>query len=588
MARLVLLFILLFPSLSWAIALQVKISGLDDKMAASIRSDLHIQHAITEPKLTETRIQNLFFLAENQIITTLQARGYYHAKVNQSLTKIDGSTPDQDTWVASFDIELGKPTILQNIELSVDGPGRDNPRIKPFLALKKLIPGKVLTHEDYEDTKEKLLSDFNSIGYLKANFSQHTIEVNKQDYKANIIIKINTDILFVFGKVHFEENIYPEEFLSRYVPFKPGQAYETQKLIDFQQNLETADLFSKIRFDPTVSFDNAQDNTVPIDVRLTPKPKNRYSGSVGYGTDTGPRASVGWLHRRAHTQGHKILTNLTASKVRRAGKINYIIPGKRAATDRYTLGVVVQEDRFDEIYSRKSEIFANNFLKRGNTESLYGINCFTETFRIVPTDPKRTKNYLLPNAKWTWTHSDLKDDLEHGIKLEFQIRGGMKKVLSDNNVLQTEASAKRIYLVGDKMRLLLRANAGAVATKDFASLPPSLRFFTGGDESVRGYAYNSLGPKLIPGNLASDTIGGRYLFVASAELERQIYDKISGVVFFDAGNAAMKFTGPLAMSPGFGIRYSTPLGNFRADLAKPMNMVINKHWRLHITFGTDF
>lgn len=582
------LLILCIPSLASAIGLQVDITGLPEKLNESVRADLHIQHAISEPKLTEARIHNLYDLAESQILATLQAKGYYHSKVTAELAKIDGTTPDQDKWVAHYTIELGKATTILSVELNVDGPGKDNPKIKPFLIMKKLVPGNILTHEDYEDTKEKLLSDLNSIGYLKASFTQNVIEIDKTEHSAKIKFSIETGIIYVFGKVSFVDKLYSDELLDRYIPFKAGQPYETQKLIEFQQNLEKADLFSKIRFDPTVNLDEPLNNTVPIEVRLTAKPRNRYTGSVGYGTDTGPRASVGWLHRRTETEGHKVLTNITASKIRRAGKINYIIPGKRAATDRYILGAIIQEDHFNDIYSRKSEIFGNSGIKRGKTETLYGVNLFTETYRIIPSDPKRTKNYLLPNARWTWTDSDSKDDLEYGTQFDLRIRGGAKGILSDNNVIQTEAVARKIILVAEKTRLLFRTNLGAVTTKDFLALPPSLRFYSGGDTSVRGYRYNSLGPKVNSLDGKSEAIGGRYLFVASAELERTIIDKLRAAVFFDAGNVAMKFKGPLAMSPGVGIRYNTPIGNFRVDVAKPLNLVVNKHWRINMTFGTDF
>ena len=356
------IFLLAVPSLTWAITLQVNITGLNEKLSESVSADLHIQHAVSEPKLTAVRIHNLYDLAESQISATLQAKGYYHSKITSELTKIDGSTPDQDKWLADYTIEVGKPTTISSIELNVDGPGKDNPRIKPFLILKKLRRGNILTHEDYEDTKEQLLSDFNSLGYLKATFTEHAIEVDKTEYAAKIKFSIDTGIIYMFGKVTFVDKLYSDELLNRYIPFKTGQPYETPKLIEFQQNLEKADLFSKIRFDPTVNLDDPLDNTVPIEVRLTPKPRNRYTGSVGYGTDTGPRASVGWLHRRTQTAGHKILTNITASQIRRAGKINYIIPGKRAATDRYILGLIVQEDHIN-YRSRKSEIFANTGIK---------------------------------------------------------------------------------------------------------------------------------------------------------------------------------------------------------------------------------
>jgi translocation and assembly module TamA len=594
MLKIIASIILFIPTLCFAISLDVEIKGVPQPLADIIRGDLHLQQATTEPKLTVARIQNLFDLSDEQITATLQAKGYYHSKLNKTLITIVGATPDKDKWIASFTINLGKPTRIAKVIINVEGSGKDDPRLQRYLKAPKLVQGKVLIHEDYENTKEKMISDFNSIGYLQADFSENVLEVDRSSYSTNVRITINTGMLYVFGKVSFIDCIYSDYLLNRYIPFHAGEPYNLKKLMEFQSNLESADLFSKIRFDPITNFENENDIVVPIKVRLTAKPRNRYSGSVGYGTDTGVRGSLGWLHRRTKTPGHKILTQLNLSKVLNTAKLNYIIPGEQAATDRYVIGTTGQEEHIKNLRTRKGEVYVNKIIKRGMLESSYGINYFIESFHITATDVKQTKKYLLPNAKWSLLNTvekpedDEGDDFDYGTRVDLSVRGGFRKVLSATDVIQVEAHAKQIWPLFDQTRLLLRANVGSVTSRNFNALPPSLRFFTGGDDSVRGFAYESIGPRAIKGNPNSDNIGGRYLLVMSAEVERKVYDQITGVLFFDAGNASMNFGGPLAMGPGFGVRYRTPIGNFRVDLAKPLNTVINKHWRIHVTFGTDF
>jgi translocation and assembly module TamA len=581
-------FLLVLPTIICALSLQVKVSGVDENLRKSILAELHIHQATTEPKVTVARIRNLYDLAEKQIIETLQAKGYYDSKVTQELVKTAGETEDKDLWVASFHIDLGKPTKISKVSVIVDGLGKDDKRIKELLDTPLLAPGKVLSHADYEDTKERLISDINAIGYLQAEFTENSMLVDRANLRADITFKINTGMLYRFGKITFEDCMYPDSLLVRYLPFHTGEPYNLNKLMDFQNNLESADLFSKIRFDPSNNLDDPNDNVVPINVRLTPKPRNRYTGSVGYGTDTGPRASVGWLHRRTATPGHKVLSLVSVSKILRTAKLNYIIPGKQAATDSYIFGANLQEEHIIDLRSRKAELSFTKTQKRGKLESFYGINYFTEHFRLTPSMPSLTKNYLLPNAKWIWIHANPKDDYDFGTRLDLGIRGGLKSVLSATNVVQTEFGVKQVIPLIDKTRLLFRVNGGSVTSREFGKLPPSLRFFTGGDESVRGFAYNSLGPREIKGDPRSDNIGGKYLFVISAEIERKLYQELSGAIFYDTGNAVMKFDVPLAKAAGFGVRYKTPIGNFRVDLAKPLNTVLNKHWRIHVTFGTDF
>lgn len=578
--------LLLLPCITFAAELKINIKGTSPELTNIIRNDLHLHQATSESKLTTSRIKNLFHLAEEQITATLEAKGYYSSSIHSSLNLQPDTIPEQEKWLAVFIINPGKVTKISDINIEITGPGATNPKLKQLLKTPKLIPGNTITHENYEDTKDDLLADLNALGYLQASFEENIIEINRNDYIANIKFKIYTGEQYVFGKVTFNKTSYPYDFLIKFAPFHPGDAYELEKLIEFQSNLEGSDLFSKIRFDTINNLSDPNNTVVPIHVRLDQKLNNRYSGSVGYGTDTGFRGSLAWLHRRADTEGHKVFTSILASQVRSIAQLNYIIPGSHPATDKYILGVLGQVEKFEELYSRKAEISGNKIMKRGKLESMYGIWYFTETFRIVHGDPTINKKYLLPTAKWVWTDAKTTDEFEFGTRCDIRIRGGIQGVMSDNSVGEIEANAKKIFPMTQQMRLLLRTNLGAVASHSFDLLPPSLRFFAGGDESVRGYAYNSLGPLADPGDPDSTT-GGRYLFIASGEIEHKLYEKISGVVFFDAGNTALSMKMPLALGTGVGIRYKTPVGKFRLDLAKPLNTVVNKHWRVHVNFGTD-
>lgn len=579
--------ILIFlPGVSFATVLEVKISGVNKAIETSIRNDLHLQQAITEPKLTSARIRNLYQLAPEQITSVLQANGYYNSKVTEELIRQPGDTVENDQWLASFVITLGEPTTIKSINIEVSGPGKDNPKIKSFYNTPKLMKGKIITHENYENSKEELLTNFNSIGYLQANFTQHILEIDRHNNTADIKLTIDTGVQYRFGKITFIDSVYPDSFLLRFAPFKTGDPYELQKLIDFQKNLEQADLFNKIRFDPLNDLSDPHNTVIPINVRIYLKPHNRYTGSVGYGTDTGARASLSWLHRFTSTPGHRAITDIYTSQRRSTARANYIIPGTQPATDKYVFGALGQTENFEELFSRKAEVSGSRIIKRGKIESMYGLWYFTETYRIVHGSPTLNKKYLLPTAKWIWIDHHDTDEFELGNRLDLKVRFGAKALFSDHNVAQIEANAKKIFPLTDKTRFLARSTIGAVASQEFSNLPPSLRFFTGGDDTVRGFAYNSLGPLANPQDKDSTT-GGRYLFIISGELERRIYHEFSGVIFYDAGNTALSTKIPLAMGAGAGVRYKTAIGSFKFDLAKPLNDVTNKHWRVHINFGAD-
>lgn len=577
--------LLLIPNIVFATSLEVNINGVSGHLAKRIKNDLSLEKSIYEDKLSEDRIKNLYQIANEEIEETLQANGYYNSQIKTNLSK-QAKTNEPEYWIANFTIVLGTPTTIANIEISILGPGKSDEKLQKTLVTPKLRVGQVLVHENYEDTKEELLANLTAEGYLQAKFTRSVIEVDRKSNTANIKFAIATGNQYTFGKITFIDKVYNYDFLIKFAPFKPGDPYELQKLIDFQNNFDSVDLFSKVRFDTLNDLEDPNNTVVPIQVRLTERPKNRYIGSIGYDTDIGAKASLGWLHRRRSTDGHTIYTNLSVSQRLSIVKANYVIPGSRPATDKYVLGILGQIETFEELYSRKAEISASKIFRRGKLETTYGVWYFTETFRIAHALPTLNKIYLLPTAKWRWLDTHNRANYEFGTRVDFKIRAGARFLFSDNSAAQFELNAKKIFPINDSARFLMRTSLGAVASKEFSILPPSLRFFTGGDDTVRGFAYNSLGPLAVPSDPDSVT-GGRYLLIISGEFEHKIYDKISGVIFLDSGNAALSTKIPLAFGAGFGVRYRTPIGNLRLDLAKPLNTVVNKHWRVHVNFGVD-
>ncbi|HAI23845.1 MAG TPA: outer membrane protein assembly factor, partial [Alcanivorax sp.] len=117
---------------------------------------------------------------------------------------------------------------------------------------------------------------------------------------------------------------------------------------------------------------------------------------------------------------------------------------------------------------------------------------------------------------------------------------------------------------------------------DVTELPASIRFFAGGDASVRGFAYESLGPLDNDG----EVIGGRHLLVGSLEYDHPISEQWSLAVFTDAGNAFNNFDDyEIRHSAGFGVRWRSPLGPIRVDFARGIEE--GREWRLHLSMGPD-
>lgn len=563
------------------ITLSIKINGIKSDIIKSIQSDLSIYKLTTERKVTKSRLNNLYSISEKQIISTLSALGYYTPNVISKLQEISNGK-----FYVEYNISTGHATKIRSINISVI-PNNNNPNIIKNLQTNNLKINDIITHENYENAKNHILSNMQEQGYLNVKFKTSTLSINRKNNTADINLIVELGKLFYFGDIYFIDYPYPETLLKRYIPFGNGTPYTLENISKIQKNLYDSDLFSKVRLEPKPDFNNPENIFVPVGIRLTNKPSNRYLASIGYGTDTSLRASASWQHKRNSMPGHRFGTKLQASKIKKQAEINYLIPGKFAATDKYLFTGAIAEEEIDYKYSLKYEIAANNIKQRGKFQQVWRLQYFTELFRLTPSTPKQTKKFLLPTIKFNWSNIKDINCTPCGSKMEFRAIIGSKSLFSSTNIIQSEILLKHVYDINETSFLSIQGNFGATIANDFKNIPFSLRFFAGGDNSVRGFSYRSLGPSRLDRNGKTVVVGGKHLIVINTELEKEIMAPVNLAIFFDAGKAYNKFNSKPALGTGIGGRIKTPLGAFKADIAKPLNTVKNKHLRLHFSFSSE-
>jgi translocation and assembly module TamA len=590
------LVLLVFTSNLFAINLEVNITGVNKELKQLINNELTLYSAISEPKLTKRRIHNLYDLSIPEIATVLESSGYYNSNIKRKIT----STTDEH-WIITFNIDCGPQVRINKIVFKASGPGKDNPNLnKAFDAdLEHIKSGQVFTHDKYEDTKTSLLQALNQYGYLKAHIIVASVNLNRDLNLADIFLELETGIRFKFGEVDFDCNHFKDDLLRRYIPFKANEDYTLAKIQEFHKNLESSEFFKKIRIDTMPDFLN---DIVNIHVRLETKPLSRYYGNIGYGTTSGARIGLGWNRTLESQPGHKIGANTKLSAMKKSANLSYAIPGKQAANDHYIFSINVLEEKIEERYSLKSEASFTKEIKRKNIELNYSVDYFGEKFRLTKNAKKNLKKFLLPGFRIIWFH-------ENNFKINFFIRLAHKGLASDGSLAFIDLNTKKIFTINDDNKFIIRTELGTVVSKDFAQLPPSLRFFAGGDYSVRGFKYKSIGPsepQLIPTPAVDPNapapltpaepkyknvvVGGKHLFIMNFEYERRIYKDLGAAIFFDMGNAfnCINAKSKLAMGAGIGARYKTPIGSIRIDFAKPLYMGDKKKIMIHLSFGADF
>lgn len=561
-------------SVANADTLHVEIEGLDAELRDNVLALLDAAREQASRDLTGDRIQLLHRQAEAEIRSALEPFGYYRPSIDKTLTH------EGDAWRARYDIVPGPRMPIGQLELSITGDGANDSAFAAWRAKLPLAVGSALLHARYEETKRALSRLAADRGYFDARFTRNEIRVDLDRYTAAVFLDFDTGPRYRFGPVEFkvEGNLSPD-WLSRYVGFEDGEPFDAASIADLQRDLFGTDYFSTVDIQPMPA--RARNGRVPIEVTMVQRKRDRYTTGVGYGTDTGARGTLGWERRYIGDRGQKFTSKLKVSQVRAGVSTQYTIPVYRPATDRIAFTANWTHDYPDTSDSRTLETGSSLTRGFGNWLLTGSLNVHRERFEVA--NDRGETTLLIPGTSALLVRTDDRIVARRGYRWQLDLRGASEDVVSDLSFLQGRAQLKVIQALGARGRLIARTDGGATRTDDFEDLPATLRFFAGGDNSVRGYAYQSIGPV----NAEGEVTGGKYLLVGSIEYEHAVYKKWSAAVFYDVGNAFLGAGEAFKAGTGIGVRWRSPLGNIRLDVANAVSEP-DRPWRIHFTLGPDF
>ena len=556
-----------------AVPLTVHIKGLEQKLHDHVASYLDISQEQDNTALSLARLQRLHQQAPRQIQTALQVYGFYEPRIQADLKQ------EGEVWVATYTIDPGTPIRIGAVELQVDGEGRENPAIKKALASFPVKKDQVFIQPKYDQARDNLFRTAIEQGFLDARFSRREARVDLPNYTVSIILHLQTGKRYFFGPVSFVQTAMDETFLRRYLTFKPGDPYNPNTLLKLQAALSDSGLFQTVDVSPGKA--RAVAYHVPIVLTLTGRKRTEWRFGLGYATDTGPRGSIEYNHIVGRS-GHTFASKLLLSQTKKSISAGYTIPLADPVKER--LGYSARYS--DEIVEGRESLISGLSVSHTSTlannwERLMSLNYDREVYTISG-EPEATGRALYPVYSLSKIEADNRIYTRNGYRIYFEVRGGNKNLLSDTNYAQVRTGLKWIHELGNTSRLLLRGDFGSTNVAYLSDMPLSQRFFAGGDNSVRGYAYNELGPRDSFGNV----VGGKHLLVGSVEYERRIKGNWSAAVFYDVGNAINSMSDPLVKGAGFGLRWNSPVGPVRFDFAWALSKPTDR-FRLHIVIGPD-
>ncbi len=557
--------------------LKIEVTGIEepearDNLLAALAPSpgIEIDGKVNRPWLEYYRRR-----APQLAVEALKPFGYYHAEADTQLAVLDG-----EIFRLTVNVRPGEPLRVAALELRLNGPGAGQKALVKLVREFPLKEGGTLRQDLYDRAKEELLDHALALGYLDAATPVHAIAIDPERNQARVELTVETSERYLFGPARLEGGeAYPRDFLARYLAFAPGEPFSQEALGQTQLNFLNSDRFRDVVI--TAQPDAAEELRVPVDLRLTPSREVRLRPGIGYGTDTGARASVNFRHLNVFGLGHEFSAELKAAERQQSFLLGYILPDRSDLNSQLALTGGYDAEETDSYDSRKIflEGRQTRALPRGRLVAAY-LKLLREDYTIGGEDARET--LLLPGAEYTQRRYDDPRQPRKGYLYRLEVRGTHQALGSAVNLLQAIGEGRLLRPLPAGFSLLLRAQAASTwQDSEFDAIPPSLRFFAGGDQSVRGYAWQSLGPKDDKGKV----IGGKHLLVGSVELERPLAGNWGVALFYDAGNAFDSFSDyELAQGAGLGVRYYTPVGPLRIDLARQVG-VSDPSFRLHLSIG---
>ena len=548
---------------------------IEDYKIKGINGDLEKNVALYLKQLKgEKPTRTLQRYAKKQVQNSIKALGYYSPTIEVEFNKDDSELVVK--------IERGPATRIDTINITLNGEGKNDTQLQTIIKNTNLKQGDVLNHGNYESAYKKIESMLLERGYFDAKWPARKLEVSIKKNSAVVTFVINTGVRYQYGSIEITSDTPAEKYIRSLAPFTQGQPYKSTYIADYNLKLSSTPYFASVRvYADITARKNAQ---VPIKVEVIPKPANSFEIGGGFSTDLGPRVRFKWSKPWITEDGHYLDTNMNIAEKQQDLSMAYTVPVDDPNDDlwRFSVGYKLEDELADDTYS---EILTAQLQRQWLTEDKWVRTAFLrrdqETFRLGD-DPKESTEMLMPGI--SYARKNLKGGTTPywGEQWLISAEFGLDDVLSSTNLLRVQLQHAWLRTYLNKHLVFLKANVGAMLVDDINNVPYSLRFYAGGDQSVRGFAYQSISPENEDGEL----IGGKYLLSGTMEYNYQFAQNWRAALFVDGGTATNDFSDEFEVGAGFGFRYLTPVGPIRIDHAWGLTKE-SKSTRLSITIGPE-
>ncbi|MBY8976565.1 BamA/TamA family outer membrane protein [Rhodobacteraceae bacterium NNCM2] len=598
----------LFKPPKTLVSYDTEIKGLPNEDMVDIA-----ESALSTYKLQSDGAQSIPFLRrraqsdEATIQRLLRSRGYYNGSVEITVTETTPTTEEEIEEAVEtddddddekereakvvFDVTPGPQFNLLSHELQIESRGKH-----PEITAKEMgspVGGPAIAAK-IVDAETKAVVTLKDAGFPYTTRGKRKALADLEQDTLEVTTPIDAGPLSVFGSVVFEglEEV-EEEYLRTYLDFEVGQTFSQQELEDYQTDLLSTDLFNTLSVRaPDEAPEGETPVALPIVVTAEERKKRTFSASARYNTDTGPSVLLGYENRNLFGSNETFTAEAEAGTEVQRLTFGYREPQYLRDGQDFVAGLNLEHDDNDAFNAYTATLTAG--LQRELTpEWTVGAGGLIEASLIENPGEDDSTSYLggIPVFASYDGANDLLNPTK-GIRFRADVTpyaGIFDSEFVDFLKIDT-VGATYFDLTGqEKYILAARGRLGTIVADSLDSVPKTIRLYSGGGGSIRGYEQRSIGPL----DSDNDPIGGLSVVELGGELRAQFYGDLGGVLFVGAGAVSEEiypsFTDGLQVGAGFGLRYYSPAGPIRVDVAFPVNKrPSDSAFQLYFSIGQAF
>ncbi|ATC95232.1 autotransporter assembly complex protein TamA [Pseudoalteromonas tunicata] len=546
---------------------KIVIKGVDSALEDNVRSYLADTLDAEPSAYLKTRI-------EQQAAQALKALGYYQPNITTQFISNKNNTQLELT------IEPNEPTRIAKLDVQIIGEGAADPELQVVLTSLPIAQGEVLNHNHYSSAKSKIESLLMDLGYFDAKWQQSQLAVTLANNSAEVTLLLDSGVRYVFGPVQVQSDTPAGEYIRSLQPFEMGEPFKAGRLSDFNLNLSNTPYFNSVRVHADVV--HRQQGQVPVIVEVLHKPANSYEVGGGFSTDLGAKVRFKWTKPWYGKEGHYMDSDIEASEMQQELRFSYTVPVDNPIDDvwRFVAGYKHEENSDIDKYSRKITTQAQRqWLTSHKWIRTAFLKYEREDYHLGDQDD--TTQMLLPGISYARKQAKGGMTPYWGQSWNVSAEFASQKFVSSTDIFKVRVQTAWLRTLDTRHLFFMRATLGAILVDDISSVPLSMRFFAGGDQSIRGFKYEAISPLE-----AGERVGGRYLTTGTLEYNYQFSEQWRAALFVDGGTATNDFSEALSVGAGIGLRWLTPVGPIRFDTAWALSDPQHPA-RLSITIGPE-